>query len=196
MQVKVGYKKPQHYRMEGSVKKLGKSLVRGKIKNLLKRLLLNDGMQKEACIIVGRVVRKEIKFLCSDTHNSIQREQSKASIGFLAGIPTVWCELQSKAPLLLLILQNCFLKSKATSDGMKAIFCMFISMLLKTRNSKMCMVQAMITLVLYAGHTEKQVSICTCACNSSIEHLVLLFDYNLQWKLVSCMLHMELGCTT
>ena len=148
-------------------------------------------MQKEACIIVGRVVRKEIKFLCSDTHNSIQREQSKASIGFLAGIPTVWCELQSKAPLLLLILQNCFSKSKATSDGMKAIFCMFISMLLKTRNSKMCMVQAMITLVLYAGHTEKQVSICTCTCNSSIEHLVLLFDYKSTME--ACVLYVTYG---
>ena len=58
----------------------------------------------------------------------------------------------------LLHLLNSITSTKTDRDNQKAIIGMCASILLKHRYSKMSLVQKIVSVILYAGHTSKQVS--------------------------------------
>lgn len=155
IQVTVGYKKPRQYILTGSAKKVGKSLARGKKISILEQLLKNQQRRSQAAKIIGRLIRNEMRHICSDKRMSILRETSEAAMkGFTW--ETVWLELQLVTPLLMTILEHSF-PAKLRTEKLRPLLCLCASMLLKRRQPKMCHVQAAISLVLQAGHCGKQV---------------------------------------
>ena len=112
-------------------------------------------MKKENTKQVGLMVRKELQGICSDIYNSIFCEHSVASIKQF-NWDTLISELEDKTPLTLHLLQNCF-PHQAKSEVTYPVICMCMAILMKGRNQKMCMLQAMVSLILYAGHAGKQV---------------------------------------
>ena len=103
---------------------------------------------------IGKVIRKEVKSLCSDKAASILKESDKSNL-----VQFTWekvlAEIQLLAPTLLKLLQTVLekknLKSHIPIIGMiTSILCHF------HRNSVNC-VQNIISIILYAGHCSKQV---------------------------------------
>ena len=69
----------------------------------------------------------------------------------------VLLELHVHAPNFLHLL-NSITSTKTDRDNQKAIIAMCASILWKHRYSKMSLVQMIVSVILYAGHTLKQVS--------------------------------------
>ena len=71
----------------------------------------------------------------------------------------VWSELQLHAPLLVAILVQLLPPSKreVVHYVYRPALCVCVSILLKLRSDKINIVQAMIAVVLKAGHATKQV---------------------------------------
>ena len=65
-------------------------------------------------------------------------------------------ELKVQAPNFLHLLSS-LTRTKSERDNQKAIIGFCASILLKHRYSKMSLVQKVISIILYAGHTSKQV---------------------------------------
>lgn len=122
---------------------MGKSLARGKI-SILEQLLKNQQRRSQAAKIIGRLIRNEMRHICSDKRMSILRETSEAAMkGFRW--ETVWLELQLVMPLLMTILEHSF-PEKLRTEKLRPLLCLCASMLLKRRQPKMCHVQAAISL--------------------------------------------------
>ena len=98
--------------------------------------------------IVGQMAHEEVKL---DKFDSILREKSQPAMELFSWT-TIQLELEKHSCVLVKFLENAFPKVN------RKILLMTTAMLLKGRNRKMCHVQAMISLLLYAGHAGKQVS--------------------------------------
>ena len=157
MQVSIGYKKPRHYPLHGSTKKLGKSIVRGNKKIILKRVTHDKDGKKNAAVLLGKYISEELKCICSDNLNSILRENSKASMEYFSW-QSIWLELEKHAVLLTTLLKHALKLSNTNKKD--NVLSMLISMMLKSRNPKVDQIQSMVSLILYAGHAGKQVYSC------------------------------------
>lgn len=114
-------------------------------------------MRREVVAALGNSVQKEIKKLCSDSHDSILRMKSKTALERFTW-ERVWLEIQMNAPLLVSLFLH-HLKEKTKLSGQ--LFAHALVFLLKLRCQKVNIVQAVIGVVLKAGHATKQV-IATC----------------------------------
>ena len=141
------------YELSGSAKKIAKILSRGKKTSILKQLLNKVEMQQYAAKVMGKLIQLELKSLCSDKNVSVFRVRSKKDIMDFQW-ESLWQELCERAPLLLTLLQHAYPSKRLLP---KPVLCMLISILFKHRNHKMCRVQAIISIVLRAGHAGKQV---------------------------------------
>ena len=104
---------------------------------------------------VSKAVQSELKEICSDRYDTILRMKYKVALESFTW-SRVWKELQSKTPTLLEIL------SGGCSDGpVQPSICTCASILLKLRNPKVNLVQAMVSVVLKAGHANTQVYNCS-----------------------------------
>lgn len=103
---------------------------------------------------VIRSIKKEIKAICSLTHDSILRDDKEALKYF--SWETVWLELLPNVPTLLKILSA--LVPNPEDD--KPLLCLIVSMLLKRWLPKMGLVQRALSLVLYGNGTSKQACDC------------------------------------
>ena len=100
--------------------------------------------------------RQEVIPISSDNHNSLLRHKSKAALENFSW-ERVWLELQQSAPLFLALLSGLLPSFKRRKEASIPALCMCASILLKLQNPKMNLVQSMVSLVLKAGHTTKQV---------------------------------------
>ena len=106
---------------------------------------------------IGKIVQKEIKKLCSNNYHSIIREHSPTALEYYSW-RTIILEVMHKAPTLYTIIDKCLMSSNESS---RHLLCVVASVVLKSRNPHMCMVQAMVSILMYAGHAGKQVCLCT-----------------------------------
>ena len=128
--------------------KVGKVYWQGKKQSIVTAIpQLRDHMVSA----IAREVQKELKEICSNKYTSILRMKYKVSLEMFAW-DRVWQELQSKAPTLLTILSG-----GASSSNIRPAICTCASILLKLRNPKINVVQAVVSLVLKAGHASIQV---------------------------------------
>lgn len=125
---------------------------------VLKNLLSSEAGKRLAGNVLGKMLHKEIKYICSDEFDSILREKSQAAMEQFSW-DSIWLELEGKAIIFTTLLKNA-VKSFTNQTKKSLIMCM--SMILKSQNRNMCAVQAMVSLILYAGHAGKQV----CTTNS------------------------------
>ena len=93
--------------------------------------------------------------MCSESFNSILRTKSKESM-MKFSFKTIIGELQDQAPTLLALLQSC-LKTKTPRANSSAIIAMIAAMICKHRNAKCSLMQKMTSVIMYAGHSAKQV---------------------------------------
>ena len=109
-------------------------------------------MQKYTIQLIGRQLRNELTSQCSEAANSTLRSQSADALrGFTWG--KLHDELAARTPTLLTLLELC----TYTRKPCLVIIGMCTVLLLKFRFHKVCLVQKIVSLLLYADHSDKQV---------------------------------------
>lgn len=149
-------KKNRYFHLSQSLKRLGKYVGRGKRRSIAQAAIENTALQGEVVAALCTAAHKEMKTLCSDSHDSILRMKTKPALELFSW-ERVWLELQQHAPLLLNILTKLLPPSKREAKDIQPAVCVCASILLKLRSDKINLVQAMIAVVLRAGHATKQV---------------------------------------
>lgn len=95
--------------------------------------------------------------MCSDKFPSVLRSKSKEAL-VKFDFNAIVEELASQAPVLLTLLRSC-LKTKTPRLNLNEdpIVVMIAAIICKHRRSSCSLVQRMTSLILYAGHSAKQV---------------------------------------
>ena len=134
---------------------LGKAVARGSWKATALETLKDKNGLKYCLKKIGIMIRNEIKKLCSPATNSILSSQDLSDLNHFTW-DKLHCELASNAPVLYNILQESTI-TETTRPNRKAVVGMCVSLLLKHHYSKMSLVQKILSLILYSGHSGKQV---------------------------------------
>ena len=99
---------------------------------------------------IGKIVEYEIKKLCSDSTNSVQRSKRKQNI---CNFP--WASIRSEIMEYCPTLYSLLLSStttKAIRHNQMHVISVVVCMLCKFRRSNMSLLQRMVSTLLYAGH--------------------------------------------
>ena len=102
------------------------------------------------------MIRNEIKKLCSPATNSVLSSQTLSDLNDFTW-DKLHCELGSHAPVLYVRYFARVDQYRTPRLNRKAVVGMCASLLLKHCYSKMSLVQKILSLILYAGHSGKQV---------------------------------------
>ena len=165
MQVQIGYAdRIQNHPLTPSRKKMGKALARRSKKAVVAECMRNNAMRKYVMVNMSRIVKSEIRTLCSNKANSVLRNHSVTSLSQFSW-DSIIKEIQTYAPVLLSLLYACT-ETKTLRNNREATIGICVSILLQYRFSKMCLVQKLIALILYAGHSAKSVSSCIYYCKA------------------------------
>lgn len=119
------------------------------------RVMLKS-LRMPTLVQVNRSVRQEIKRICSrKSGDSVLRLSSILAVTNFSWGP-VMKELKLQAPTMYSLINSALssrkCKAKKSAVGVNA------SILLKTRNKDIALFQAVVSVVMYAGHCSKQVS--------------------------------------
>ena len=139
-----------------SRKHIGKAVARGRRQSVAVECLKEPGTRRHLLKQIGMLLRNELVFLCSDSAGSILRRQSVLELKEFTWKKLIG-ELEHKAPLFLTILCECSY-TRTPRPNQDAVIGMCAAILLKHRVSKMSLMQRILSLVLYGGHSGKQVS--------------------------------------
>lgn len=113
---------------------------------------LQKNMSSEELVVApAKKIMSEIQGMCSLESNSILRDSDKALQSF--NWELVWNELTLKAPTLLQFYKLLF------RGAPKALICFAVSLIIKWRSPRMCLVQRVISTMLYGHGTGKQVRV-------------------------------------
>lgn len=74
------------------------------------------------------------------------------------------CELKTCTPILHQMLHAAS-STKVDRPNRDAVICTIIAIICKIRRPSMSMVQKIVSLILYSGHSAKQVSVVSCVCH-------------------------------
>ena len=128
-----------------------KRVVKGSYTALTKSVVNSDRTSDKVMGILIGNIKKEIKEICSNAHNSILLDDHEAVKKF--SWKTIWTELNQKLPTLMKLLTGIVDKSSEKQP----VLCLIASMILKARYSRMALVQRAISLLLYGNGASKQV---------------------------------------
>ena len=136
-------------------KKLGKAVARKSHMVIAGECLKMPKLRNYIINKIGKLTRVELCKLCSQKNISILRDHSKDML-----ISFSWnafeAELLGTAPVFLSILRACT-ETKQTRVNRTAVVGMCAALILKHHFSEMSLIQKIISLVLYAGNSDKQV---------------------------------------
>lgn len=93
--------------------------------------------------------------MCSDNASSILASQSESDMKTFRW-EKLLSELSGKAPVFLSLLHSCTW-IRIPNNNRDAVIGMCAAILLKYRYSKMSLVQRILSMILYAGHSGKEV---------------------------------------
>ena len=171
MQVSVGYKKPKSFVLTPTRKKVGKLLARGSKVAIAEECLKNRDMKAAMVTKVGKLIREEVRVMCSNKSDSILRSTDPNTLRNFK-CDSVVKEMERYAPVLLKILKEATKPSKIRknlaakrvsrasleyANKQNAIIAMTTAILCKNRRPSMCLLQKIISLILQAGRSSKQV---------------------------------------
>lgn len=108
---------------------------------------------------VQTIVHKELRSLCSNKVNSVLRRADIRKFSW----DLLLDEVKLHAPLFFAIIQSC-VRTTTPRENNKSVIGICIAVLLKHKFHKMCLVQKLISIVLYAGHAGKEVRNCMLTC--------------------------------
>ena len=100
---------------------------------------------------VVKMIRREMKEICSMKHNSLLRTSDDSISQF--SFDEVRTELMQKIPMLMTIMSGILTKKSIN----KPLLCLISGMLLKQRLSKMSLMQRVLSVLLYGNGASKQV---------------------------------------
>ena len=149
----VGGQRNRYFYLSRSLKRIGKYVGRGNRKSIAKAVCDNDSLRSEVIVSVSRMIRKEVKKVCSKNHKSMLRVKSRTALESFTW-DRVWSEIRVNAPILTSILKGTF---ASTDDSIFPLLCVAVSILLKVSNPQVNLVQYILSLVLKLGHATKQV---------------------------------------
>ena len=107
-------------------------------------------MQKFAAHYISKFIQKELKFMCSNQLKSMLRDHSKLALANFSW-DSILLELEKRCPLLFTVLRNCIPISS------NHLLCVIFSILLKGCNSHVNLMQFIVSILMYTGHTGKLV---------------------------------------
>ena len=132
-----------YFYLSRSLKKIGKYVGRGKKRSIAEAVIQNNALRNEVVAALGTAAHKEISKICSDSHDSILHMKTKTALELFSW-ERVWLELQTHAPLLVVILVQLLPSSKhKAEDVIHPAVCICASIFLKLHNNKVNLVQAM-----------------------------------------------------
>lgn len=152
----MNYKKPRTFPLTPNRKCLGKAVARGSRKSVAMECIKDPTTRTFILKRIGVLLRNELKTMCSEARCSILQSQLPHSLEVFTWAK-LFVELAESAPILLMLLQEC-VRTKRRRVNSNAVVGMCMSILLKHKFSRMCLVQKIVSLILYAGHSEKQVN--------------------------------------
>lgn len=159
--------------LTSSLKRLGRSVGLRSRKSIARQAVMDDGICQKVVRYLGPKISKEMKAMCSIKTNSILRSRDPLSLEQFQ-LQTIVNEMQHVAPKTLSLLRSCLASrkpSKATNvkskgrtksrvfecDNVVAVCC---AILLRGRSQRMNLLQRIVSLILYSGHSSKRVCYC------------------------------------
>ena len=134
---------------------MGRAVARQSKSSMVSEVFKDTAAKKYVMKKIGILVRREIVQMCSDKTKSILSSQSMSDLKDFTW-DKLLTELSANAPTLLSILQSCT-HTRKTKPNHNAVIGMCCAIILKYHFSKMSMVQKIMSLILYAGNSGKQV---------------------------------------
>ena len=136
---------------------MGRAIARRSTKRLIQELINNDKTRQQLFNRMSKMIHNEIATMCSNKVNSVLLRHSADDIMSFS-----WSklheELKTFAPVFVSVLQSCA-RTKQPRVNTNGVIGMCAALLLKHRYTKMCLVQKIVSLILYAGHAGKQVEL-------------------------------------
>lgn len=166
LQCVVGYpKKSKSYFLTPSRKVIGKSLARRQGFSFAKATWQSERYRQEILRHIQRQIAMEAKRLCSSTDTCSLRGKTA---DFLTTIDweELYKELSSKAPVLMSALGAVLRRHSINQPGQKVAVCTSVAVLLFHRNRSVSLIQRATAMILYAGHSSKNVSNTVCLIDS------------------------------
>ncbi len=143
---------PRKFTLTPSRKALGKTLGRANRRSFAKHAVHDRRIRGFILANMSKVRKNEIRQLCSESVLLRSTKEDLCSFSW----SHVCEELNRRAPCILSLLKSCIPESSPFDK--QAIACTCLAILVKARRQSACLVQKVVSLILYAGHTSKQVS--------------------------------------
>ena len=106
--------------------------------------------------LVGATLHGEIATMCSDRADSLLKSQSVSEDLPAFQWGKLEAEMQVHAPTLTSLLHACF-KTRVPRQNLQQMVCLCAALMCKHRRPTMCLLQKIISIILYNGHCSKQV---------------------------------------
>ena len=137
---------------------MGKCLARKNNQSAIAKQCTRDARTREHTIAaLGKIMCKKMKKLCSEEVKSVQRAQSLKQFNW----SDIVKEAEEHTPSMVQLLRAVTAKggkSPANRKRQDNIIGVLLCILCKYRNPKMMIFQRVLSVILYAGHSAKQVS--------------------------------------
>jgi hypothetical protein len=134
---------------------ISKAAARGHKKGVADHCFADKEIKSYVIRKCCRLIHAEIVSMCSCKVNSVLQNQSNEAIKSFKW-STFIEELKANAPILYEVMLACT-KTRQPRGNRPGVIAMCVAILLKHRLSRMSLIHKIIGLILYAGHTEKQV---------------------------------------
>ena len=132
-----------------------KSITRGSKLSAALKCIEDKQIQKHIIRKIGQMLRNEIARMCSREVGSVLHQQGRDTLMKFSWNDVV-TEATHHAPILLELLKSCTSTRRPRSNR-HSVISMCIAMLCKVRCNDMSLAHKILSLVLYAGHSSKQV---------------------------------------
>ena len=156
------YKTPKTFSLTPIWKRLGEAVARKKRKTIAAEILKDPLLKSYVVELIGKEVAKELKNMSSTKASSVLQSQDVTQLKLFSW-DVLLNELSDVAATLKKIL-ICATKARATRSNTNGVIGICSAILLNYRNPRMNLIQKIISLILHAGHSSKQVLFRTLLC--------------------------------
>ena len=133
---------------------MGRAAARNSKYALVTEVFKNEAYREYVLKKIGVLVRRELTLIYSEHEKSILSSQSPAVLHEFTW-DVLLNELSSNAPVFFSILNSCT-RTRKRRYNQNAVIGICSAILLKFRSPMMNVVQKILSLILYAGHSRKQ----------------------------------------
>ena len=141
---------------------MGKAVAHNKKYTIAAETLKDPILKGYVVDLIGKEVAKELKYMASTKADSVLQSQDVTQLKLFSW-DVVLKELSEVGTTLKKIL-TCATKTRATRSNTNVVIGICSAILLNHRNPKMNLIQKIISLILYAGHSSKQVQLYKLLC--------------------------------